>query len=767
MNRLRKKTILVLAVAAVATMLGSSMYWYASSAGRAEGAEGSGGDRKGGSNEGEESDSKTNEPVEKPVMGLGDDLLGAKGERLSDEEFQRRIADKLRSGALRLPRGVTDIEGLGGSGFDLAFKKNGVWFPVYGPPPGSASDGAADDDASGQERPLAEYPLMIASPSPPRGRVGEPYAFRFEAMGGTPPYQWSLSFSGADSAAFSLDPASGALLGQSPEPVTAQLSLRVSDSEGGSAAAVYPFVIEPSPPLRIVTASLDPAPEGAPYSQSLAAEGGVPPCLWTTTSPLPSGLTLGSNGELRGTAMEGGEFLLEITATDSQSTEARASLVLKVTAGLEIVTASPLMPAAPGSDYVLRFEAKGGQEPLTWEFVEGDLPRAPSGAMWSLSPEGVLAGVAPAGESFHRFAIEVRDATGATFYKAFELAIRGGLIVTPSRNKAGIAWRPAEIAASVGAPVAGVTITRSVLAGGQESQPQVIYQGAGTNLVDRGLPTGASFRYLLLAHTAAGAVPVTSTTTTILPMVSLSRQSGSPRERAIPGVSGDPYADAVLSFQPLTAGGWGASLMPGNVTGPPDGASTTIPAASEQHVLSLHARAGSPGDPLSTIGGSIILAFSNNIVELAPGPDFTLFENALFIGGDPNQRFMEPAVVEVALFEGEWHRFPIDVTPGADGRVNFSDPFYYTAGFTGRNGTTGDDPTNPQASGGDSFDADALRVPGLTWIRFIRIQSTGDNVLLDQNGVEPVRHNNHPAFSALSGRGASGFDLDAASAVNY
>ena len=767
MKRLRKKVILVLAVAAIATMLGSSMYWYGSSAGRAEQAGGSGGDRKDGWSEGDGRDDKANEALEKPAAGLVDAPLVADGARLSDEEFQRRIAEKLRSGALRLPRGVTDIEGLGGSGFDLAFKKNGVWFPVYGPPPGSASGNAANEDASDEERPLAEYPLMIASPSPPRGRMDEPYAFRFEAMGGAPPYQWSLGLSGAGSAAFALDPASGTFAGQSPEPLTARISVQVSDAEGGSAAAVYPFVIEPSPPLKILTASLDPAPEGAPHSQSLSAEGGVPPYLWTTISPLPSGLTLSTNGELQGTAMEGGEFMLEITATDSQSTEAMAKLALRVTAGLEITTPSSLMPAVPGSDYVLRFEVKGGQEPRTWHLVEGDLPRAPSGAMWSLSSEGVLAGVAPAGEAFHRFALEVRDAAGATFSKAFDLAIRGGLIVVPSRNKAGIAWRSAEIAASLGAPVAGVTITRSVLAGGQESQPQVIYQGAGTNLVDRGLPTGAALRYALIAHTPAGTAPVTSTTVTILPMAGLSRMPDGRRERAVPGVTGDPYADAVALFQPLTAGGWGSANAPANVTGAPDGKNTSTPAAAESEVLSLHALAGSPGDDLRARGGSITLAFTNNIVELGAGADFTVFENVLFVGGNPNRRFMEPAIVEVALFEGEWHRFSVDVTPGAGGEVNFFDPFYYTAGFAGRNGTTGDDPTNPQVSGGDSFDADALRVPGLSWIRFIRIQSTGDSVLLDQNGGEPVRHNNHPAFNPLSGRGASGFDLDAVSAVNY
>ena len=768
MVRLRRKAIIALVIAAIATMLGGGIYWHASSSG----------------NTTAESKAQTDGPEDAAdTRGRGDlgadgfgprritassnDPLAADGERLSDEEFQRRIAERIKSGALRLPRGVTDIEGLGGSGLNLAFKKNGVWFPVFEPPSSGSESDSAPDDPNQEEDRLAVYPLMIASPSPPRGQVNEPYTFRFEAMGGAPPYQWSLSVAGAGGSTFALDPASGSFAGQAPEPVTAQISVRVSDSEGGSAAAAYPLVIEPSPPLRIVTAALDPVAQGAACSQPLAAEGGVPPFLWATTSPLPSGLTLAASGEIEGTTMESGEFPLEITATDAQSTKAAASLLLTVTAGLEILTGTSLMPAAPGSSYVLRFEAEGGIEPLTWHLAEGDLPRSPSGAPWSLSPEGTLSGVAPAGESFHRFAVEVRDAAGASFRKTFELAVRGGLIVVPSRNKAGIAWRPAEISASLGAPVASVTITRAVFAGGQESQPQVIYQGAGTNLVDRGLPTGAALRYALIAHTPAGATPFTSTTVTILPMTSLSRMPDGRRERATPGVTGDPYADAAVLVQPLTPGGWGSAYTPANVTGPPDGRDTFSPAAAESEVMSLHALAGSPSDDLRAKGGSIVLAFTNNIVELGPGADFTVFENVLFVGGNPNQRFMEPAIVEIALFEGEWRRFPVEVSPGEGGTVNLSDPFYYTAGFAGRNATTGDDPTNPAASGGDSFDVDTLRVPGLSWIRFIRIQSTGDNVLLDQNGGEPVRHIDHPVFKALSGRGASGFDLDGVSAVNY
>jgi hypothetical protein len=251
-------------------------------------------------------------------------------------------------------------------------------------------------------------------------------------------------------------------------------------------------------------------------------------------------------------------------------------------------------------------------------------------------------------------------------------------------------------------------------------------------------------------QTVDGSVqPFATAAATILPMT---------LQRAQPGATGDPFADRVTVFSPLTAGGYGAGFVPANLTGPPDGRGTFAPASQPAEIASLHARAGA--------GGSVVVEFTDNIVELGAGTDFTVFENVLFVGGKATVRFMEPALVWVALFDGQWFRFPIDVVPPAAGApLNLRDPFYYNKGFAGRNATTGSDPTNPAASGGDSFDVDELAVPGLTWIRFIRFQSTGDQALTDDFGADPVRHT--AESNALSGLGSSGFDLDAVSAVNY
>ena len=320
------------------------------------------------------------------------------------------------------------------------------------------------------------------------------------------------------------------------------------------------------------------------------------------------------------------------------------------------------------------------------------------------------------------------------------------LIAIPSRDKVGLAWSHRSVSgllAQAGVAAIGFTVHRG---------DTLVYEGGNNNFVDQ-VPTGQTVSYQLGVRLADGTdMPLTGKDVKVLPM-SL--------HRGVIGRQGDPFADRVVRFEPLSQGGYGAGLIPDNVTGPPHGRSTFSPANRPQEVVSLPAAVGS--------GGTIDLEFTDNIVVSGPGDDFTVFENVFFIGGDPNQRFMEPAIVSVALFPDEWHRLPCDVLPPSDGRpVNVRDPWYYARGLAGRNATTGDDPTDPTRSGGDSFDANsAIGAAGLMWIRFIRIQSTGDAARRDDSGNDLIRHNNDPAFNPLSGRGSSGFDLDAVSAVSY
>lgn len=635
------------------------------------------------------------------------------------------------------------IDGWGGEGRHRAVRIGGAWIPLFA---GArlGFDGAGDPN---------RVPLLITSGSPPRYRVGDSIAYRFEAVGGLPPYQWAMSL---DAPGFSLDPETGWLTGSAESAFAAALAVTVRDAEGAEDSALYTLAADVGEALAIVTAELPVGTVGADYFAEMIASGGLAPYTWSSLTGLPDGFSIDpASGRVGGYSEGGLDQEIDFRVTDAGGAEATRLLRLVIDSGIEILNASHLRPASPGGAYRLFFEAEGGVPPLTWRLASGQLPIGADGLPWQLSPEGELAGIGAELESAHQFVLEVIDSRGVTAQKEFRLATRRLLTVIPSREKAGLAWSPHEVEQAAGARVEGVTVTRS-----ESTDPAapglVVYQGRGTNFVDHGLATGSLYTYALLAH-PVGTEPVEMGRSTIrvLPFTP---------GRGNPGQSADPHVDAVKIFRPLSGGGHGAGFLPLNVTGPPQGVGTFAPASQPTEVLSLHARAGAS---LSDSGGSVVLSFEDNIVELGPGEDFTIFENVFFIGGDPDQRFMEPAIVSVALFDGEWHRFPIDVVPpsSVSSTPVTMDPYYYNQGFAGRNATTGGTPTDPSRSGGDSFDVDRLGIAGLTWIRYVRIQSTGHRVLRDDSGGDLVEHID--LLGSLSGAGSSGFDLDGVTAVRY
>lgn len=631
-----------------------------------------------------------------------------------------------------LPKGLTSIDGEGGEGMNRAVKKNGVWFPVYspGPNPGSGPP------------PLTVIPLSIASGNPTPGRVNQTLVYQAEAVGGTPPYAWSARMDG-QTGLFSMGAADGLLTGMSKDPVKTKVDLTVTDAAGTTDSASLTIVIKPEQDLKIDTESIPVMTGDGGGDFTFVASGGVPPYFWEQPRPAASLHLYSSTGSVEGVSGSPREEQITVSVVDAQKTRVEKQFLLKVRESLEITTESSLPPVVTGKPWRGSFEAEGGLPPYQWEVIEGTLPDK----SWSLSAAGVLSGSGHSPGQIVEFTVGVKDAEEATYQKKFRLVGGDFLTAVPSREKVGLAWVPRDVAALLsgkGPGIGGFRVLRDGVA---------VYEGTGTNFVDRGVATGSTPRYTLIALVADGtAQPVAEKEVAVLPQT---------LTRADPGRTGDPYADRVVSFRPLTAGAYGASGMPRNVTGPPDGRSIWSPAYRTGEVASLHATAGA--------GGSIELEFSDNIVEIAPGEDLTVFENVLFVGGNGKQRFMEPAIISVALFPGEWHRLPCDVVPPAAGQpLDLKDPFYYARGIAGRNGTTGSDPTNPNASGGDSLDLDEVAArAGLSWIRYIRIQSTGDGALRDDAGGDLIRHTDDPAFNPLSGSGSSGFDLDAVSAVHY
>ncbi len=182
-----------------------------------------------------------------------------------------------------------------------------------------------------------------------------------------------------------------------------------------------------------------------------------------------------------------------------------------------------------------------------------------------------------------------------------------------------------------------------------------------------------------------------------------------------------PYARALESFDPGEGAGVGADALPDVVLGPPDASGG--PEQGSLDVVSLG------------VGGQIVLGFGSRRVIDGPGPDFIVFENAFWIGGDPSMPFAELAEVSVSEDGESWLTWSCD--PMAEGP-----PW---PGCAGWGATLVFDPCEgltASEAGGDAFD---LAEVGIDSARFVRITD------LAESGAAP----------------SAGFDLDAVGLLNW
>ncbi len=184
---------------------------------------------------------------------------------------------------------------------------------------------------------------------------------------------------------------------------------------------------------------------------------------------------------------------------------------------------------------------------------------------------------------------------------------------------------------------------------------------------------------------------------------------------------GLPYAENVVSFTPGDNAGFNEDEMPEVVLGPPQGLGQS---RGSLDVVSLG------------VAGEIILDFGSRAIVDGEGPDFVVFENAFYAGGDPDAPYAEAGEVSVSNDEGAtWHTFPCSA--GDESLL----------GCAGRTPTLEYDPVevnpiDPELTGGDVFDLAELGVSEAKWVRIRDVATEG----------------NPPS---------AGFDLDAVGIVHF
>jgi hypothetical protein len=184
---------------------------------------------------------------------------------------------------------------------------------------------------------------------------------------------------------------------------------------------------------------------------------------------------------------------------------------------------------------------------------------------------------------------------------------------------------------------------------------------------------------------------------------------------------GGPFVRGVVSFEAGACSGFGAAEMPAIVEGPPLGGGSS---QGSTDVVSLG------------VGGSIVVSFAPNAIVDGPGPDFVVFENAFWVGGNPSDIFAEPGEVSVSDDGVTWATYPCTATAG-------NPPYGKCAGWNPVLSPPAS-PTDYPACGGDAFDLADL---GVAHARYVRIVD-------------------HSAETCTPPQNQAGFDLDAISILH-
>lgn len=184
-------------------------------------------------------------------------------------------------------------------------------------------------------------------------------------------------------------------------------SISLDSSNGQASADAIKLVTNTTPQtLAITPFTLPIGQAGSDYHAAFSASGGMAPYSWSSTSTLPTGLTLEISGILTGKPLESGSWPLTIQVLDQQANTRQADFTLEITAAaLLAITTNQLPDALATQEYNTVLSGSGGIPPYSWSH-SGDLP-----PNLILSNSGEISGV-PLQAGLWNFDIIITDNIG-------------------------------------------------------------------------------------------------------------------------------------------------------------------------------------------------------------------------------------------------------------------------------------------------------------------------------------------------------------------
>jgi hypothetical protein len=192
--------------------------------------------------------------------------------------------------------------------------------------------------------------VQVATTNLPNATDGVFYSQLLQAGDGLTPYTWSLS-PGSAALPAGLTLTNGVIAGIPTTNGPFNFSVRVTDAAGATEDQPLSLTITPAP-LGITTTSLPAALENVLYTNALTASGGQPPYTWSSTN-LPAGLTLATNGLISGTLTNIGtnDFTVQVTDFLGATTNQVLALTVLLAQGSLQVTIEPIGAATNGAEW--------------------------------------------------------------------------------------------------------------------------------------------------------------------------------------------------------------------------------------------------------------------------------------------------------------------------------------------------------------------------------------------------------------------------------
>lgn len=222
--------------------------------------------------------------------------------------------------------------------------------------------------------PPAPPPLAITTQGLPTGLPGTQYNFLLQATGGTPPYTWTVLNPAAIPAGMAVA-ADGAITGTPSAPLYASLDIQVRDAANRTDSRTLSITVVDF--LRITNTTLPNANREIIYFGGIPITGGLWPytvSLSPGSNPLPPGLTLDSDGRIRGAPEVEGNFSFTVTVSDRGSIQQTITETVSLFVDNQVfILSQPLPYGVIGKPYSTTIQVRGGTPPYSFSLVQGSV----------------------------------------------------------------------------------------------------------------------------------------------------------------------------------------------------------------------------------------------------------------------------------------------------------------------------------------------------------------------------------------------------------